>query len=155
MKNTVSCPAYLFYEQNEDGTRNYGGICGINPVYQTKGAACADIALPYSQVLEPGKAYKLDLWIGFEIPKGWKILMYPRSSLLVKYGLISPVSVIDQDYSGQHVHWPVFNVTPKPVVIYKGDRIAQIECVPYYDNEDWGHRNEERGQGGFGSTGVK
>jgi len=151
-KEKVSCPAYLFYERDADGHRLPDGIIGINPEYQTKEAACADVALPYGQDLEPGKAYKLDLWIGFEIPKGWKVLMYPRSSLLVKKGLFSPVSVIDQDYSGQHVHWPVLNVSSNTVRIEKGERVAQVECVPAYDNEEWPRKNEAR-TGGFGSTG--
>ena len=151
-KTAVSCPAYLFYERDADGHRLPGGIIGIQPEYQTRGAACADLALPYEQQLLPGQAYKLDLWVGFEIPRGWKMIMYPRSSLLVKKGLLSPVSIIDWDYSGQHVHWPVLNVSSNAVTIEKGERIAQIECVPMYENMEWPRKEVDR-TGGFGSTG--
>lgn len=153
----ISCPAYLFFEENGDGTKKVGGIMGINPVYKTKGAACADVALPYDVTLLPHETYCLDLWIGFEIPEGYKVVMYPRSSLLVKKGLMSPVSIIDQDYSGQRVHWPVHNLTNQRVKIEKGERVVQIECVPCLDCEDWTHDNKERASvnGGFGSTGEK
>lgn len=153
----VSCPAYLFYEEDENGQRKPGGIIGINPVYKTKGAACADVALPKPLVVLPHETACPDLWIGFEIPVGYKVVMYPRSSLLVKRGLMSPVSIIDQDYSGQRVHFPVHNLTNQPVRLEKGERVAQIECVPAYDCEDWQHDNIERApaNGGFGSTGAK
>lgn len=153
----ISCPAYLFFEEDEQGQKKPDGIMGINPVYKTKGAACADVSLPYDVTLLPHETYCLDLWLGFEIPEGYKVVMYPRSSLLVKKGLMSPVSIIDQDYSGQRVHWPVHNLTSHNVKIEKGDRVAQIECVPCLDCEDWGHDDKERAtvNGGFGSTGDK
>lgn len=153
-KDTVSCTAYLFYEQNEDGSRKADGIIGIQPTYQTKEAACADVAIPYPATIPLHKAMKFDLWIGFEIPKGYKIIMYPRSSLLTKKGLMQPVSIIDSDYSGQHVYVPFVNITDEPVELAKGERVAQIECVPVYDCVDWARIEHDR-NGGFGSTGAK
>lgn len=151
---TVSCPAYLFYAQDENGNEIKEGIHGINPVYSTKEAACADVAIPMDVALPPHECTKVDLWVGFEIPKGYKIVMYPRSSLLVKRNIMQPVSVIDQDYSGQHVHVPLYNMGSTTVLLKKGERIAQIECVPAYNCEDWAHSNIQRGEGGFGSTGI-
>lgn len=150
---TISCPAYLFFEQDEKGNKKQDGVMGINPVYMTKGSACADVAIPYDIVIPAHKAAKFDLWIGFEIPEGYKVIMYPRSSLLVKYSLLQPVSIIDSDYSGQHVHVPFFNPTDTDIKLEKGTRVAQIECVPAYNCEDWEHKNKDRGEGGFGSTG--
>ena len=128
------------------------GHTGKLPVYMTRAAACADVALPAAIVIPAHSAYKADLLIGFDIPKGHKILMYPRSSLLIKKGLIQPVSVIDEDYSRQHVHVPFFNATDHDVVLEEGERVAQIECVPSYDMVDWDHKFNDR-TGGFGSTG--
>lgn len=152
-KRTVTCPCYLFYEEDSNGNKVQNGIIGINPIYSTREAACADVALPYRAIIPAHSAMKLDLWLGFEIPIGYKIIMYPRSSLLIKKGLMQPVSIIDQDYSGQRVHVPLLNITDKEVIIEKGERIAQIECVPTYTCEDWAQSNSARA-GGFGSTGV-
>ena len=74
--------------------------------------------------------------------------------MLIKKGLIQPVSIIDSDYSGQHVHIPFVNITDEPVELDKGERVAQIECVPAYDCVDWSRIEKER-DGGFGSTGAK
>jgi len=152
----VSCAAYLFYETDAEGNRKEGGIIGINPVYKTTGAACADVAIPVKVALPPHETTVVDLWVGFEIPEGYKVVMYPRSSLLVKRGIMQPVSIIDSDYSGQHVHVPLHNMTNTTIFLEAGERVAQIECVPAYDCEDWQHDNTERAKenGGFGSTGV-
>lgn len=127
-------------------------IHGQKPYYATKYAACADLEVPKNVTVPAGKAVKVNLLIGFMIPKGYKLLMYPRSSLLIKKGLIQPVSVIDQDYSGQPVHAPLFNPGTTDITLVIGERIAQIECVPAYDCLSWCRYNEKR-NGGFGSTG--
>lgn len=144
----VSCPAFLMYDEP-------GKILGVNPVYKTKGAACADIAIPFETRIPPRSAVKIPLKVCFEIPKGYKIIMYPRSSLLIKKGLMQPVSIIDQDFSMNEVSVPVYNLTDKEVVLEAHERVAQIECVPAYDCEDWEHQNNERGAAGFGTTGEK
>ena len=149
----ISCPAYLFYEKDNLGCRKKDGIIGLAPIYKTKLAACADIAVPMKVVIPAHKFVRVDLWLGFEIPEGYKIIMYPRSSLLDKKGLMQPTSIIDADYSGQRVHAPLFNMTDEDVVLEKGERVAQIECVPRYDCDDWLRDNVDRGFGGFGSTG--
>lgn len=147
----ITCECYQFYEKDQNGRPL---IRGKKPVYMTKKAACADVALPFNLTIPAHTGVKEDLWIGFEIPDGYKVVMYPRSSLLVKYGLMQPVSIIDADYSGQRVHVPLYNLTDKDVTLNAGTRVAQIECVPCYDCQDWEHENAERGIGGFGSTGA-
>lgn len=154
MQKKIECPAYLFYETNDDGSKKENGIIGINPIYSTKEAACADVAIPNDVAITGHTALKIDLWVGFMIPKGHKIVMYPRSSLLFKHGLMQPVSIIDSDYSMQHVHVPVYNLTNSTVFLKAGTRIAQIECVPAYDCATWQHSDKVRGEGGFGSTGI-
>lgn len=138
----VSCPVIMF-----EG--------GIMPVYKTKKAACADLAVPEKVVIPSHKSVVIGLKIGFEIPDGMKIVMYPRSSLLVKRGLFQPTSIIEPDYNGQEVHAPLFNMTDEDVVLEAGARVCQIECVPRYDCKSWDHEYTERNtvNGGFGSTG--
>ena len=128
------------------------GPNGKVPVYKTKQAACADVYLPEDVTIEPGKVACPGLQLGFEIPAGSKIVMYPRSSLLVKFGIIQPTSIIDADYSGMEIHAPLYNATDKPVTLKAGDRVAQIELQPYTRVLDWKFENNER-TGGFGSTG--
>lgn len=157
MKKKVSCDCYLFGEEHLVEGRKKLVPKGIMPVYKTLGAACADIAVPEEVIIPANQSVMIDLWIGFEIPEGYKIVMYPRSSLLIKKGLIQPVSIIDADYSGQRVHAPLFNPTDKDIKLKAGERVAQIECVPVYDCQDWKHEKVERASvnGGFGSTGEK
>ena len=128
------------------------GPSGKVPVYKTKQAACADVYLPEDVTIEPGKVACPGLQLGFEIPAGNKIVMYPRSSLLVKFGIIQPTSIIDADYSGMEVHAPLYNATDKPVTLKAGDRVAQIELQGCTRVLDWDFESNER-TGGFGSTG--
>ena len=128
------------------------GPNGKVPVYKTKQAACADVYLPEDVTIEPGKVSCPGLQLGFEIPAGSKIVMYPRSSLLVKFGIIQPTSIIDADYSGMEIHAPLYNATDKPVTLKAGDRVAQIELQEYSRVLDWNFESNER-TGGFGSTG--
>lgn len=130
------------------------GPGALDPEYQTKEAACADVALPDHLVLKPGEIKMVPLQIGFEIPNGFKIVMYPRSSLMIKYGIVQPTSVIDSDYSGMEIHAPLYNTSNKRIALPAGTRVAQIECVPVCDCTDWPYKSVTR-TGGFGSTGSK
>lgn len=130
------------------------GPHGKVPVYKTRQAACADVFLPEDVTIEPGKVACPGLQLGFNIPAGNKIVMYPRSSLLVKFGIMQPTSIIDADYSGMEIHVPLYNTTNKPVTLKAGDRVAQIELHEYERILDWNFEDNER-TGGFGSTGEK
>lgn len=142
MTNNVKCPA-MQHSLNEH--------VGIVPVYQTTGAACADVELPTDITVPARTAVKVDLLLSFDIPEGYKIVMYPRSSLLIKHSLIQPTSVIDSDYKG-NVHVPLYNPTDADIHLPKGTRVAQIECVPAYSTVHWLRKCTIRGNGGFGST---
>lgn len=130
------------------------GPHGKVPVYKTRQAACADVFLPEDVTIEPGKVACPGLQLGFNIPAGNKIVMYPRSSLLVKFGIMQPTSIIDADYSGMEIHVPLYNTTNKPVTLKAGDRVAQIELHEYERILDWNFEDNER-TGGLGSTGEK
>ncbi|MBD5398508.1 hypothetical protein HDR60_03305 [bacterium] len=125
---------------------------GIPPVYKTKGAACADLALPNMIMIGPNKALSINLKIGFDIPEGMKVVMYPRSSLFAKYSILMPVSVIDSDYKDKPVHAFLYNCSDKPVRLEAGERVCQIECVPAVNCVSWDRNDVER-DGGLGSTG--
>lgn len=150
MAKAIDVETYLMYKDADGNDIPQG----IQPVFKTAGAACADVAAPVKWVIKPHTAEKIPLNVSFIIPKGYYIRMYPRSSLLIKKGLMQPVSIIDNDYMG-NVHVPVFNLTDKEVVIEAGERIAQIELVKCGDRPDSWHKEDgTRDQAGFGGTGT-
>ena len=128
----------------------------------TKGAACADMFLPADVTIPPmdiskslkDNIIKVPLDVSFDIPSGFKIVMYPRSSLLIKRGLIQPVSIIDEDYHGK-VHAPLVNITNEPIELKAGERLVQIELQLAMPKGicDWDTVESERDQNGFGGTG--
>lgn len=128
----------------------------------TKGAACADMFLPADVTIPPmdiskslkDNIVKVPLDVSFDIPSGFKIVMYPRSSLLIKRGLIQPVSIIDEDYHG-NVHAPLVNITNEPIELKAGERLVQIELQLAMPKGicDWDAVESERDQNGFGGTG--
>lgn len=87
------------------------------------------------------------------------MLIYPRSGLATKYGvsLANCVGVVDSDYRGV---WfiPLINHGKKPFVVEHGMRIAQLipTKVLFPEIETGEELTEtERGEGGFGSSGLK
>lgn len=146
----VECNTFIYYKTDEKGNRFDEGI---KPVFKTKGAAAADVAIPNDVIIPAHSSAKVDLMIGFEIPEGYCIKMYPRSSLMVNHGLLSPVTIIDWDYRFMHVHWQCYNLTDKDVSLTKGTRVTQIMLVEQSYEGDWERENVVR-EGGHGSTGV-
>lgn len=90
--------------------------------------------------------------LAFEIPEGYAMFIFPRSSAFKNQALMSNcVGVIDSNYRGEvHV---VFN---KPTDYIVGDRIAQAVILPYpevvYEEVDE-LSDSNRGANGLGSTG--
>jgi dUTP pyrophosphatase len=131
------------------------------PKRATEGAACFDL-----QASEDVKWIFNGVWVAtvktglaFSIPKGYRMDIYVRSGLAFKnnISLMNGVGKIDSDYRGEvMVKLVYFGRTP-PIEIKKGDRIAQAEINKVLDVEfetvdELDDTN--RGEGGFGSTGV-
>lgn len=131
------------------------------PFRATEGSAGADICacIETDITVEPGKMKKIPAGIAVEIPVGFGGFVFPRSSLATKYGITLPncVGVIDSDYRGE-VCVPVINLGEESFTVKNGDRIAQMVIMPYEaaEYETVSELSEtERGEGGFGSTGLK
>ena len=125
---------------------------GIKPVYSTKEAAAADIAIPADVCIKAHESVCVDLLLRTNIAVGYCLLMFPRSSLLVKQGLMMPVSVIDSDYK-LNIHAPLHNLTDNDITLTAGMRVAQVmlqDCSIRVTNN---FVDKER-DGGFGSTGT-
>lgn len=98
--------------------------------------------------------------IAVKIPEGYVGLIFPRSSVF-KYDLqlTNSVGVIDSGYTGEiKFNFRVLNQN-RGVKIYEiGDRIGQLIIMPYPKvvfEEVSELQSTDRGDGGFGSTGVK
>jgi dUTP pyrophosphatase len=128
------------------------------PVYAQPGDAGADLKSVESIYIPPLERLMVNTGVKLEIPEGYVGLIHPRSGLALKHGItvLNTPGTIDSGYRGE-IGVILFNTSNKPFIINQGDRIAQLviqkvetaefEFVDVLDNT-------ERGDGGFGSTGV-
>lgn len=132
----------------------------ILPSYQTAGAAGADLCayLPEPVVLAPGQRAMVPTGLSFAIPSGYEIQVRPRSGLAAKNGItvLNSPGTIDSDYRGE-VKVILINLGTENFTISHGDRIAQMVVAPVVQAQFQVVESlsaTERGQGGFGSTGI-
>lgn len=132
----------------------------VIPSYASSCAAGADLYSCEGELsFAPGETKLVHTGIAMEIPNGYVGLIYARSGIATKRGLApaNKVGVIDSDYRGE-IMIALHNHSDKTASIQAGERIAQIVIAPYItaDFVESQTLNEtERGDGGFGSTGVK
>ena len=117
---------------------------------------CADIREPL--VMRPGESVKVDTGLAIAVPDGYFGGVFARSGLSTKKGIrpANCVGVIDADYRGP-VMVPLFNDASVERVIEPGERIAQLivlPCAAVEFEETTELDDTERGENGFGSTGV-
>ena len=135
---------------------------GRLPAYETAGSAGADLRayLPDGDViLEPGERKLIPTGLFSQLPAGMEAQIRARSGLSIRHGicLINGVGTVDSDYRGE---WNValVNLGQEPFTISDGDRIAQV-VFSRYEQPDFLQieiiDETERGDGGFGHTGVK
>lgn len=128
------------------------------PSYQTAGAAGFDLAASADVTVAPGAIVLVPTGLVVEVPAGHFLGIFARSSTPLKKGLVvaNGVGVLDSDYCGptDELKIQVMNVTPAPVQIRVGDRLAQGVVVPFVRValED-GDGATAPSRGGFGSTG--
>lgn len=131
------------------------------PSYETSGSAGMDIcaAVESTVTIFPGEITLLPTGLAVAIPQGFEIQVRPRSGLAVKHGitLINSPGTIDSDYRGE-VKIGLINHGREPFVVRRGDRIAQlilasVAFVRWRVTESLDET--ERGDGGFGHTGVR
>lgn len=128
------------------------------PTYATEGSACFDLyaaTAEFANILPIPTNTNFTTGLSFEIPQDHVMLVFSRSGHGFKEGasLINCVGVIDSDYRGE-----VAVKMNKPIAAGVGDRIAQamiipVEQVNFIEVDELSET--KRGQGGFGSTGVK
>lgn len=129
------------------------------PAYATAGAAGMDVVAAEDVVLAPGGRHAVATGFALAIPEGYEVQVRPRSGLALKHGVtcLNTPGTIDSDYRGE-VKVILANLGAEPFAIARGDRIAQLVPAPVQrarfaevDALD----ATDRGEGGFGSTGVR
>lgn len=124
----------------------------------TEGNACFDFYAPEKVVIYPGETGVLvGTGVAFEIPKGYHMKLFMRSSYGAhrKLRQSNCVGIIDASYRGE-VKGLFDNVGDLPEIIEKGERFMQglIEKNVEIEFKEVDTLTEtQRGSGGFGSTG--
>lgn len=134
------------------------------PSYKTEGSCGMDLQanLEEAKTLMPLERAMIPTGLFFEIPKGIEGQVRARSGLSLKKGitLINGIGTIDSDYRGE-LGILVVNLSDEAVTIEDGDRIAQMvfmayEVAHWVQVESLDELSEtERGEGGFGHTGIR
>ena len=131
------------------------------PNYETIASAGMDLRANIEEpiVLAPlGRAIvKTGLFI--ELPIGYEAQVRPRSGLAAKKGVtvLNSPGTIDADYRGE-IGVILVNLSNEPFTVENGERIAQL-IIAKHERAEWNEvevlTETSRGEGGFGSTGVK
>lgn len=130
------------------------------PTYSQPGDAGMDLFAVRDHVLAPHCRVLMETGVALAIPRGYAGFINPRSGLAHKHGLsvVNAPGTIDSGYRGE-IKVNLINLDLKaPVIIERGDRIAQIVFQPVTRAvllETTSLDETERGVGGHGSTGTK
>ena len=112
--------------------------------------------------LESGESVLIPSRIKMEIPKGYMFVFMNKSGIASKKHFLVGSCVADTGYEGQ-IHINVHNVGKTTQKLRAGEKIVQGILIPIsnceieeVENEEilYGSNRSERGEGGFGSTGV-
>ncbi len=129
------------------------------PMSATKGSAGLDLsACTQGEItLMPGERKVIPTGFAVALPEGYEAQVRPRSGTALKLGLsmVNTPGTIDSDYRGE-IKVIAINVGKKPIILKRGDRIAQmvISQVPKVELIQVDELPEtERGSGGFGHSG--
>lgn len=128
------------------------------PQYQTPLSAGCDLPSAEEVVIPAGEWKLVGTGLFLEIPEGFMAMVCPRSGLALKHGItvLNAPGIIDADYRGE-VKVILINHSKQEYSIKTGDRIAQLIFAPAFQasmSESEQLSGTQRGQGGFGSTGV-
>ncbi len=131
----------------------------VLPAYAHEGDAGMDLRSVEDLVLPPGKRSLIRTGLVMALPAGYEAQVRPRSGLALKHGVtvLNSPGTIDAGYRGE-VGVILANHGEAPFEIKSGDRIAQLVIASVVSAtvvEVAELAASERGEGGFGSTGVR
>ena len=131
------------------------------PNYETIASAGMDLRANISEPITLKSLERTIVKTGLfiELPIGYEAQVRPRSGLAAKKGItvLNSPGTVDADYRGE-IGVILVNLSNEDFVIENGERIAQL-IIAKHERAEWIEVNElsetSRGEGGFGSTGVK
>lgn len=129
------------------------------PVYAHPGDAGADLHSAVALTLGPGERALVPTGVSIALPDGFAAFVVPRSGLAAKHGItiVNSPGTVDAGYRGEIKVCLLNTDRSEPFEIAEGDRIAQLIIMPvtraqFVEVERL--PGSDRGEGGFGSTGV-
>lgn len=131
------------------------------PHYETIASAGMDLRanISESRVLKPLERSIVGTGLFIELPVGIEAQVRPRSGLAAKKGItvLNAPGTIDADYRGE-IGVILVNLSNEDFTIQNGERIAQL-VIAKHERAEWKEveilSETTRGEGGFGSTGIK
>lgn len=130
------------------------------PSYETIASAGMDLRanLEDKIILSPLDRVIVKTGLFMELPVGYEAQVRPRSGLAAKKGItvLNAPGTIDADYRGE-IGVILVNLSKEAFTINDGERIAQL-VIAKHERAEWQEvevlEESDRGEGGFGSTGV-
>ena len=131
------------------------------PEYATPGSAGMDLRANIDApiTLAPGERKLIPTGIYITLPVGYEAQVRPRSGLALKHGigLANMLGTVDADFRGE-IGVILINLGQEDFVVNDGERIAQM-VIAKHERAEWDVVEKldetERGEGGYGHTGVK
>lgn len=131
----------------------------VLPNYAHPGDAGADLHASEALELAPGARALVGTGVSIALPDGFAAFVVPRSGLAAKHGItiVNSPGTVDAGYRGEIKVTLLNTDQTEPFQIAVGDRIAQLIIMPVVratfipvDRLP----GSQRGEGGFGSTGL-
>ena len=137
--------------------------CGHQPLpqYATEQSAGLDLRANIDApiVLRPLERRLIPTGLHIALPPGYEAQVRPRSGLALKHGItvLNAPGTIDADYRGD-IGVVLINLSDQDFTVNDGERIAQMviarhETAEFIEVEVLSET--ERGEGGYGHTGIK
>ena len=131
------------------------------PHYETIASAGMDLRANITEaiLLKPLERTIVKTGLFIELPIGFEAQVRPRSGLAAKKGItvLNAPGTVDADYRGE-IGVILVNLSNEDFTIENGERVAQL-VIAKHERAEWVEvttlSETDRGEGGFGSTGVK
>ena len=131
------------------------------PHYETIASAGMDLRANILEqiTLKPLERTIVKTGLFIELPLGIEAQVRPRSGLAAKKGItvLNAPGTVDADYRGE-IGVILVNLSNEDFIVNNGERIAQL-VIAKHERAEWTEvellSETDRGEGGFGSTGVK
>lgn len=135
--------------------------CQPLPAYATSQSAGMDLRANIESpiTLRPMERCLVPTGLRIELPQGYEAQVRPRSGLALKHGItvLNSPGTIDSDYRGE-LKVLLVNLSNQDFVVNAGERVAQM-IIARHETVAWEEVDvldeTERGEGGYGHTGVK